>query len=119
VLDVSFACHLPDCLEMPYQPDIRGAEIVCRDARPCVSKENVYRMGGNSCLSGDYTGDWRFEKPLKIGDKIVFEDMIHYTTVKTTMFNGVPHPSIVMLHTGGELEVLRQYGYEDYKTRMD
>jgi carboxynorspermidine decarboxylase len=119
MLDVSFACHLPDCLEMPYQPDIRGAEIFRKDARPCVSTENVYRMGGNSCLSGDYTGDWRFEKPLKIGDKIVFEDMIHYTTVKTTMFNGVPHPSIVMLHTGGELEVLRKYGYEDYKTRMD
>jgi carboxynorspermidine decarboxylase len=114
ILDISFACHLPDCLEMPYQPEIRGAEICNFPAG-----ENIYRMGGNSCLSGDYAGCWRFEKPLKTGDSIIFEDMIHYTTVKTTMFNGVPHPSIAMLHTDGRLELLRRYGYEDYKTRMD
>ncbi|MDR0836462.1 MAG: carboxynorspermidine decarboxylase [Tannerella sp.] len=112
MLDVSFACHLPDCLEMPYQPEIRGAKI-------CSETENGYRMGGNSCLSGDYVGYWHFDKSLKTGDKIIFEDMIHYTTVKTTMFNGVPHPSIVLLHTNGVLETLRTYNYDDYKTRMD
>lgn len=111
IIDASFTCHMPDCLEMPYQPDIRGS----------VDKEKgkySYRIGGNSCLSGDVIGDWYFEQPLNVGDTIIFEDMLHYTTVKTNMFNGISHPSIAMLHENGELEVLRRFGYEDYKNRM-
>jgi carboxynorspermidine decarboxylase len=111
MLDVSFACHMPDCLEMPYKPRIVGAT----DA---VAEKPSYRMGGNSCLSGDYVGDWSFEKPLQIGDKIVFEDMIHYTMVKTTMFNGVSHPSIGMWTQQETFELFRSFTYQDYKQRM-
>lgn len=112
ILDVSFACHMPDTLEMPYKPRIMGAYNDPVDGLP------TYRMGGNSCLSGDYIGDWSFEKPLEIGDKIVFEDMIHYTTVKTTMFNGVFHPSIALWSKHKQLEIYRQFNYEDYRDRM-
>ena len=112
MLDVSFACHMPDCLEMPYQPSILGA-------KPAEGAAYVYRMGGNSCLSGDYVGDWGFDAPLQAGDRIVFEDMIHYTTVKTLMFNGVSHPSIGVVRLDGRFELLRSYSYEDYKNRMD
>ena len=111
LLDVSFACHMPDCLEMPYKPSILGAT----DAIP---GKPTYRMGGNSCLSGDYIGDWSFEEELKIGDRIVFDDMIHYTMVKTTMFNGVSHPSIGMWTTGNVFNLIREFGYDDYKNRM-
>lgn len=111
MLDVSFSCHMPDCLEMPYKPKITGAT----DA---VKGKPTYRMGGNSCLSGDYYGDWSFDKELKVGDRIVFEDMIHYTTVKTTMFNGVSHPSIGIWTKEGEFKLIRTFGYEDYKSRM-
>lgn len=116
VLDVSFTCHMPDCLEMPYHPEVRGAEL-----RPMeeATAENTYRLGGNSCLSGDYMGSWRFARPLSVGDRIIFEDMIHYTTVKTNMFNGIGHPSIGMLREDGKVEILRRFGYEDYKNRMD
>lgn len=116
IVDVSFTCHMPDCLEMPYQPAVRGAESVERigdDGR------HYYRIGGNSCLSGDFIGYWAFDAPLQIGQRIIFEDMLHYTTVKTTMFNGIPHPAIALLHSDGSLEMLREYGYEDYKHRMD
>ena len=116
VLDVSFTCHMPDCLEMPYHPEVRGAELVDLEE---ATKDNTYRLGGNSCLSGDFMGSWRFENPLVIGQEIIFEDMIHYTTVKTNMFNGISHPSIGMLHTDGKLEILRHFGYEDYRNRMD
>ena len=116
VLDVSFTCHMPDCLEMPYHPEVRGAELVDLEE---ATKDNTYRLGGNSCLSGDFMGAWRFENPLVIGQEIIFEDMIHYTTVKTNMFNGISHPSIGMLHTDGKLEILRHFGYEDYRNRMD
>lgn len=112
ILDVSFSCHMPDCLEMPYKPYIRGAH---HDPVPGLP---TYRMGGNSCLSGDFIGDWSFDKPLEIGDKIIFEDMIHYTTVKTTMFNGVSHPSIALWTKDNELEVYRTFDYEDYRSRM-
>ena len=112
ILNVSFACHMPDCLEMPYKP-------IILTANQDVEGKNPYRMGGNSCLSGDYMGTWCFDQPLQVGDRIVFEDMIHYTTVKTTMFNGISHPSIAIRHLNGEIEMLRVYGYEDYKTRMD
>ena len=112
MLDVSFACHMPDCLEMPYKPAIVGAH----DTRP---GERGYRMGGNSCLAGDWMGEWSFDEgDLKVGDRVVFEDMIHYTMVKTTMFNGVRHPSIAIRRTDGKLEVVREFGYEDYKNRM-
>ena len=113
ILNVSFACHMPDCLEMPYKPHIRGAHHEPVEGLP------TYRMGGNSCLSGDFVGDWSFDEPLKIGDRIIFEDMIHYTTVKTHMFNGISHPAIAMKHSDGTMEILREYGYEDYKKRMD
>ena len=116
ILDVSFTCHMPDCLEMPYQPDVRNAESVELEkaTEPCT-----YRLGGNSCLSGDFMGSWRFDKELQVGDEVIFEDMIHYTTVKTNTFNGISHPSIGMLHEDGTMEVLRRFGYEDYLNRMD
>ncbi len=112
ILDVSFTAHMPDCLEMPYKPRIRGAHQEPVEGKP------TYRMGGNSCLSGDFMGDWSFDQPLQIGDKIVFEDMIHYTLVKTTMFNGVPHPAIGIWNDNTGLEIVRKFGYEDYKGRM-
>ncbi|MDD2327297.1 MAG: carboxynorspermidine decarboxylase [bacterium] len=112
MLNVSFACHMPDCLEMPYKPRIRGAY------QEPVAGKPTYRMGGNSCLSGDFMGDWSFDKPLQVGDRIIFEDMIHYTIVKTTLFNGVTHPSIGLWTLDGRFELYRRYGYEDYKSRM-
>lgn len=111
IIDASFTCHMPDCLEMPYKPAIRNAT----DA---VEGKPAYRIGGNSCLSGDYMGDWSFDEPLKIGDKILFEDMIHYTIVKTSMFNGIPHPSLALWSKDDELVIYRTFGYEDYKNRM-
>lgn len=122
IINVSFTCHMPDCLEMPYQPAIRGAQSLPDDA--VWDKENnpspyIYRIGGNSCLSGDYMGSWQFDHELKVGEFLIFEDMIHYTTVKTNMFNGVSHPSLAILHTNGDFEILRKFGYEDYKNRMD
>ena len=119
ILDVSFTCHMPDCLEMPYYPDVRGAEHVEVNSERVNSEEWVYRLGGNSCLSGDFMGDWRFDHELKVGDEVIFEDMIHYTTVKTNTFNGITHPSIGMLRCDGKLEILRRFGYEDYRNRMD
>ncbi len=111
MLDVSFSCHMPDCLEMPYKPGILGSTDM-EKGKP------TYRMGGNSCLSGDYCGDWSFENELKIGDRIVFDDMIHYTMVKTTMFNGVSHPSIGIWTKNNEFQLIRDFGYDDYKNRM-
>ena len=124
ILDVSFTCHMPDCLEMPYMPEVRGAEIVEVDENNLDSYEirkipHLYRLGGNSCLSGDFMSSWRFDHELEIGEEVIFEDMIHYTTVKTCTFNGISHPSIGMLHSDGQLEVLRRFGYEDYRNRMD
>jgi len=112
IVDISFTCHLPDCLEMPYKPAIRGARQEPEAGKP------TYRIGGNSCLSGDYMGDWSFDYPLKIGDDIIFEDMIHYTIVKTNMFNGVPHPALALLKPDGQLNFYRKFTYEDYKNRM-
>ena len=120
ILNVSFTCHMPDCLEMPYWPAIRGAETLEPPQAAGHEREPyVYRLGGNSCLSGDFMSYWRFEQPLHIGDTIRFSDMIHYTTVKTNMFNGIPHPSLVLLRENGEEELLRRFGYEDYRDRMD
>ena len=116
ILDVSFTCHMPDCLEMPYQPEVRGAESVEMER---ATEKNTYRLGGNSCLSGDFLGSWHFDHPLEIGEKLIFEDMIHYTTVKTNMFNGITHPAISMLKSDGKLQKMRIFGYSDYKNRMN
>lgn len=110
IIDASFACHMPDTLEMPYQPAITES---------CPDGEHVYRLGGNSCLSGDYMGDWHFDRPLQEGDRLTLEDMNHYTTVKTNMFNGISHPSMVFERLDGTIEMLREFSYEDYKSRMD
>ncbi|MBA4322508.1 MAG: carboxynorspermidine decarboxylase [Odoribacter sp.] len=111
ILDVSFTAHMPDCLEMPYKPKIVGATEPA-DGKP------VYRMGGNSCLSGDFMGDWSFDNNLEPGDRIVFWDMIHYTMVKTTTFNGVQHPSIGIWTTDNKFRLLKKFGYSDYKGRL-
>ena len=112
IVDVSFACHMPDCLEMPYKPTIT-------EALPDVDADKpTYRIGGNSCLSGDFVGDWSFEQPLKPGDILTFEDMNHYTTVKTNMFNGIQHPALYLQRNDGTIQCLRCYTYEDYKNRM-
>lgn len=119
ILDVSFTCHMPDCLEMPYQPKVRGAATLPPEAvKSATPDQHIYRLGGNSCLSGDYMGSWQFDHELEIGETIYLEDMIHYTTVKTTMFNGIGHPAIALLHTDGTIETLRSYRYEDYRDRM-
>lgn len=111
ILDVSFACHMPDTLEMPYLPTVAGS---------CEQKEGLpaWRLGGNSCLSGDFKGDYWFEHELKEGERIVLRDMNHYTNVKTTMFNGVHHPDVVLQRNDGECIYLRRYDYSDYKNRM-
>jgi len=111
MLNVSFTCHMPDCLEMPYRPKVTGA------TDPIIGKP-TYRLGGVSCLSGDYMEAYSFEQELQPGDTIIFEDMIHYTMVKTTMFNGVMHPSIAILKENGELKVVRKFNYLDYKNRL-
>ena len=123
ILDVSFTCHMPDCLEMPYWPTVRRAETIeDPDGHVTSSSDHggyVYRLGANSCLSGDFLSSWRFDHSLTIGEQIIFEDMIHYTTVKTCMFNGIHHPSLTILRQDGTHELLRQYTYEDYRDRMD
>ena len=116
ILDVSFTCHMPDCLEMPYWPTVRGAETIEGEYG---EGGNIYRLGGNSCLSGDWMQSWRFDHALQIGETVIFEDMIHYTTVKTCTFNGITHPDICLLKKNGELQVLRHFDYQDYKNRMD
>lgn len=111
ILNVSFTCHMPDCLEMPYQPEVRGA-------RMGNEGPYVYRLGGSSCLSGDYMGLWSFDHELQTGERIVFEDMIHYTMVKTNMFNGIHHPAIGMWTRKGTAQIFKQFSYEDYRDRM-
>lgn len=120
ILNVSFTCHMPDCLEMPYHPAVRGTETLeVEDLMKAPEGDHVYRLGGNSCLSGDFMGYWKFDHELEIGENIIFEDMLHYTTVKTNTFNGVSHPAIGIVHLDGNLEILRKFGYEDYRDRMD
>ncbi len=111
ILDVSFTAHMPDCLEMPYKPAIIGATDP-------VKGKPVYRLGGNSCLSGDAMGEWSFGNELKTGDRIIFLDMIHYTMVKTTTFNGVHHPAIGIWTLDNKFRVIRKFGYKDYKGRL-
>ena len=113
MMDASFTCHMPDTLEMPYQPVIRGAK-----SSPEGEYRLPFRVGGNSCLSGDFIGDWYFREEPVVGDRLIFEDMIHYTTVKTNMFNGVTHPSIWMHHSDDTWECYRTFTPEDYLSRM-
>ncbi|MFY0652524.1 MAG: carboxynorspermidine decarboxylase [Cyclobacteriaceae bacterium] len=112
IIDASFTCHMPDCLEMPYRPNIRGGYV---DENHANYK---YRIGGLSCLAGDYLDSYSFDKELKVGDKIVFEDMMHYTMVKTTTFNGIQHPAIAIRKKSGEVEIVRKFHYADYKNRL-
>jgi carboxynorspermidine decarboxylase len=110
ILDTSATAHMPDVLEMPYRPEIAGAGIPGKYAY-------TYRLGGLSCLAGDIIGDYSFKEPLKPGDKLIFLDMAHYSMVKTTMFNGVRHPSIIT-HDNGEFKTVREFTYEDFKHRL-
>ena len=120
IINASFTCHMPDCLEMPYHPSIRHAQTLqAADLDTARTVPHTYRIGGNSCLSGDFMGLWQFDHELAIGETLIFEDMIHYTTVKTNTFNGVTHPSIGMLHADGTFQLLRSFSYEDYRDRMD
>ena len=112
ILDVSFTAHMPDTLEMPYRPKIEGA------IEPKADSKHLYRLGGVSCLAGDFMEVYDFGKELNPGDKIVFMDMIHYTMVKTTMFNGVNHPSIAVWDENDKLRVVRKFNYRDFKERL-
>ncbi len=112
ILDASFAAHMPDCLEMPYNPKVYGAST------PPDPEKPAYRLGGLTCLAGDFIGYYSFNKPLTAGDRIIFDDMMHYTMVKTNMFNGVNLPSIGILKENGSFELIRSFGYEDYKGRL-
>ncbi len=112
ILDTSFAAHMPDTLEMPYKPRVLGAY------HEPVAGKPTYRLGGMTCLAGDFMGDYSFDEPLKVGDQLVFDDMIHYTMVKTTTFNGVNLPAIGIMRENGEFELIRQYGYESFKDRL-
>jgi carboxynorspermidine decarboxylase len=111
ILDVSFAAHMPDTLEMPYKPTVLGATAP-------IKNKPTYRLGGMTCLAGDYMSEYSFEKPLQVGDTVVFDDMIHYTMVKTTTFNGVGLPSIGVWRTNGRFELLKTFGYETFKDRI-
>ena len=111
ILDISATAHMPDVLEMPYRPDVRGA------GKP-GEKSYTYRFGGNSCLAGDAIDSYSFDHELQIGERIIFEDMIHYTMVKTTFFNGVEHPSIGLIKKDGNFQLLRKFEYEDFKNKL-
>ena len=111
ILDTSAACHMPDVLEMPYRPNIIGAGLPSE-------KPYTYRFGGPTCLSGDIIGDYSFDEPLAIGDKLVFCDMAHYTMVKNNTFNGMNLPAICTYHADGTMEVVKEFGYENFKARL-
>ncbi|WP_457744477.1 carboxynorspermidine decarboxylase [Sulfurimonas sp.] len=111
ILDTSAEAHMPDTLAMPYRADVRYSA-------KAGEKKYTYRLGGNTCLAGDIMGDYSFDKPLKIGDKIIFEDQIHYTFVKNSTFNGVKLPSLAIKRSNGDIELIKEFGYEDYKNRL-
>lgn len=112
IFDGSFTCHMPDCLEMPYRPQlVEGSEVKKEGWFP-------YRLGGVSCLAGDFLADYWFEKSLQVGDPITFKDMIHYTMVKTSTFNGVKHPSIGIIKQDGSFQLVKSFGYSDFKNRL-
>jgi carboxynorspermidine decarboxylase len=123
ITDISFTGHMPDTLEMPYRPrithvDQNGVSSPATDTPLSGGTRGVYRIGGVSCLSGDYMKEYQFERELQIGDRLIFEDMIHYTMVKTTTFNGVRHPDICILRESGEMEIVKKFGYVDYRDRL-
>lgn len=111
ILDASAACHMPDVIEMPYRPPLK-------DSFPANEKPYTYRLSSMTCLAGDVIGDYSFEKEIKVGDKLIFEDMAIYTMVKNNTFNGMPLPDIVVLHQDGSTELVRRFGYEDFKMRL-
>jgi carboxynorspermidine decarboxylase len=130
ILDVSATAHMPDVLEMPYRPDVFLVDAAPSAATPAVTfagenyhpatatGEWLYRLGGPTCLAGDVVGDFAFPRELKVGDILVFNDMAHYTMVKTTMFNGVKHPALVLQHEDGRLETVREFTYSDFRDRL-
>lgn len=111
ILDTSAEAHMPDTLSMPYR-------AMVRDSGEALEKKYTYRLGGNTCLAGDIMGDYSFDAPLNIGDKIIFEDQIHYTFVKNTTFNGIKLPSLAIERENGEIEIIKEFGYEEYKERL-
>ncbi len=135
ILDVSASAHMPDTLEMPYRPDVfqlAAQDAGTTDLAPALrlpgehyaiaaeagEKPHTYRLGAPTCLAGDVLGDYSFDAPLAVGDELVLDDMSHYTMVKTTHFNGVPHPDIALLHADGHEQLLRRFGYEDFAGRL-
>jgi carboxynorspermidine decarboxylase len=102
---------MPDTIIMPYRADVRYAA-------KAGEKSHTYRLAGNTCLAGDIMGDYSFDRALEVGDRIIFEDQMHYTMVKASTFNGIPLPSIAVLRKNGEIELLRRFGYEDFKSRL-
>jgi len=134
ILSISATAHMPDVLEMPYRPDVflveKGVDDSSHSASPAVTfagetylpaaeeGAHLYRLGGPTCLAGDVIGDFAFPRPLETGDVLVFDDMAHYTMVKTTTFNGVKHPPIVLQHADGALETIREFGYPDFRDRL-
>lgn len=111
IVDSSAACHMPDVLEMPYRPPLY-------DSGKVGEKNYTYRLGSQTCLSGDMIGEYSFDTPLSIGDTLIFEDMAIYSMVKNNTFNGMPLPSIAILRTSGKLDVIKRFGYEDFKVRL-
>ena len=111
ILDTSAEAHMPDTLAMPYRAMIRNSAVA-------FEKKYTYRLGGNTCLAGDIIGDYSFDEPLKVGDKIILEDMIHYTMVKTTTFKGIKLPSIVLKNKDNSYKIIKNFGYNDYKSKL-
>ena len=111
ILDTSAACHMPDVLEMPYRPPLKDSGL-------CDEKEFTYRLSSRTCLAGDVIGDYSFDKEIKVGDRLTFEDMAIYSMVKNNTFNGMPLPDIDIMHGDGSVEVLKKFSYDDFKSRL-
>jgi len=111
ILDSSAEAHMPDTIIMPYRADVLGTG-------EANEKAHTYRLAGNTCLAGDIMGDYSFDAPLAIGDSIIFQDQMHYTMVKATTFNGIQLPSIAIKRVDGTINVVREFGYEDFKDRL-
>lgn len=111
ILDTSASCHMPDVLEMPYRPPLR-------DSGEVSEKKYSYRLGSQTCLAGDMIGEYSFDSPLEVGDRLIFEDMAIYSMVKNNTFNGMALPSIAVLRENGTVEILKNFGYEDFKSRL-
>ncbi|MDD5157140.1 carboxynorspermidine decarboxylase [Sulfurimonas sp.] len=111
ILDTSAEAHMPDTLAMPYR-------AMVRESGEAGEKKYTYRFGGNTCLAGDIMGDYSFDKPLEVGDKVIFEDQIHYTFVKNTTFNGIKLPSLVIKREDGALDLIKEFGYQNYRNRL-